>query len=93
MVDHIKVGIIGDFVPDLPSHIATVEALKHTADSLSVTLRTSWIPTQPLANSSIEDKLMSFHGLWGAPGDYMSMDGALNAIKFAREKGRPFIGT
>mgnify|MGYP001812399407 FL=1 len=93
MINYVEVGIIGDFVPDLPSHIATVEALKHTADSLSISLRTSWIPTPSLANSSVGNKLMSFHGLWGAPGDYISMAGALNAIKFAREKGRPFIGT
>jgi CTP synthase (UTP-ammonia lyase) len=93
MIDYIEVGIIGDFVPDLPSHIATVEAIKHTADALSVSLRTSWIPTRSFTNSSAEDNLKSFHGLWGAPGDYMSMGGALHAIKYARKQGIPFVGT
>ena len=93
MVDHIKVAIIGDHVPELPSHIATMEALEHTADSLSLRLRASWISTQSYANRSVEDNLTSFHGVWGAPGDYMSTSGALNAIKHARKQGMPFIGT
>ena len=93
MVDHIKVAIIGDHIPDLPSHIATMEALEHAANSLSVLLKTSWIPTQSYSNRSVENNLTSFHGVWGAPGDYLSTDGALNAIKHAREQGMPFIGT
>ena len=93
MVDHIKVAIIGDHVPDLASHVATMEALEHTADSISVLLRASWIPTQSCANRSVKDDLTSFHGVWGAPGNYISTVGAVNAIKHAREQGMPFIGT
>ena len=38
--------------------------------------------------------LKPFHALWCAPGSpYKSMDGALQAIQFAREKKWPFLGT
>src|SRR5205809_607084 len=39
-------------------------------------------------------KLELFHGIWCVPGSpYRSMDGALRANRFARENGRPFLGT
>ncbi len=90
----VKVGIIGDYDPNLHYHIATDEALGHAAAALSVPLTSSWIPTQSLAKGSVGTKLKQFHALWCAPGSpYKSMDGALRAIQFAREQGWPFMGT
>jgi CTP synthase (UTP-ammonia lyase) len=38
--------------------------------------------------------LQQFDALWCAPASpYKSMQGALQAIQFAREQGWPFIGT
>jgi CTP synthase (UTP-ammonia lyase) len=90
----LKVGIIGDFDPNLPSHIATNEGLSHAAAALSVTLECSWRPTQSLNEEGREAMLQPFDALWCAPASpYKSMHGALRAIRFAREKGWPFIGT
>ncbi len=51
------------------------------------------MPTESLENG-VESVISNFDGLWCAPGSpYNSMDGALNAIKFARENDYPFIGT
>jgi CTP synthase (UTP-ammonia lyase) len=93
MNQEVEIGIIGEFDPDRRYHIATNEALNHAATALSVSLKASWISTQSLNTDSVEAALKSFHGLWCAPGDYRSIDGALLAIQFAREKGWPFIGT
>jgi CTP synthase (UTP-ammonia lyase) len=93
MDQQVEVAIIGEYDPNLRYHIATNEALNHAAAALSVSLRSSWISTQSLSNESVEDTLKPFHGLWCAPGDYKSKDGALQAIQFARKKGWPFIGT
>jgi CTP synthase (UTP-ammonia lyase) len=90
----IKVGIIGDYNPDLSFHRATNEALEHAAKGLSVTVDFQWLPTQSLENPSELKNLERFHALWCSPGSpYKSMDGALQGIRFAREAGRPFIGT
>lgn len=90
----LKVGIIGDYNPDSRYHRATDNALGHTATVLSVSLTPSWIPTQSLKRASVETTLKPFDALWCSPGSpYKSMDGALEAIKFAREKGWPFMGT
>ena len=93
MNEQVEIGIIGEFDPNLRYHIATNEALDHAANALSVSVKSNWISTQSLRLDSGESMLKPFHGLWCAPGDYKSMDGALLAIRFAREKSWPFIGT
>jgi len=94
MNQQLKVGIIGDYDPNLRFHIATNESLNHAAAALSGSLEASWLPTESLADGSIETILRPFDALWCGPGSpYKSMDGALQAIRFAREQGWPFIGT
>ena len=90
----LRVGIIGDFNPIYPSHAATNEALRHAAEALSLALICSWLPTQSLDDEGSRTILQRFDALWCAPGSpYKSMNGALRAIRFARERGRPFVGT
>ena len=94
MEPEVKVAIIGDYNPQMRYHIATDEALNHAAADLSMRLSSSWIPTRSLEARSVGTALKAFDALWCAPGSpYQSMDGALQAIRFAREEGRPFLGT
>lgn len=94
MARPVQIAIVGDFNQDSRSHIATNEALTHTADFLSIPLEYEWLPTQTLSAEDAKSTLRKFNGLWAAPGSpYSSMDGALNSIRFAREQGWPFIGT
>ncbi len=93
MTRQIKVGIIGEYDPTIRYHVATDEALGHAANELSVSMTSSWIPTQSLTNKTVEDTLKAFDALLCAPCDYKSVDGALHAIRFAREQDRPFLGT
>jgi len=90
----LRVGIIGDFDSSYPSHSATNEALSHAATALSVTVDCSWLPTRSLEGEGSEITLKQFDALWCAPGSpYKSMNGALRAIRFAREKDWPFTAT
>jgi CTP synthase (UTP-ammonia lyase) len=94
MQQTLEVGIIGDYNPDSRYHVTTEEALGHAAAALSISLTPSWIPTRSLERGSVETLLKPFQALWCSPGSpYKSMDGALQAIKFAREQGWPFVGT
>ena len=94
MHDLLRVGIIGDFDPHLRSHIATNEAIRHAASALSVTVECAWLPTPSLDAEDNETTLQPCDALWCAPASpYKSMQGALRAIRFAREKGWPFLGT
>ncbi len=94
MNEKLQIGIIGDFNPYLRYHIATNEALQHAGAALAVRVDHTWLETQSLDNSNYEITLERFDALWCAPGSpYKSMDGALKAIQFAREKDWPFTGT
>ena len=54
---------------------------------------TEWFATPKLATHAAE-QLQDFDAVWCAPGSpYLSLDGALEGIRFAREARRPFLGT
>ncbi len=93
MSSSIRIGIIGDFDPQRPSHKATNDALNHCADYLGIDLDLQWLPTV-LLEKDADKSIRIFDGFWCAPGSpYKNMKGALKAIQFARENDYPFIGT
>jgi CTP synthase (UTP-ammonia lyase) len=94
MTTALKIGIIGDYNPTSRYHVATDEAVGHAAATLGVPVATEWIPTPALAIGEPAAALERFDALWCSPGSpYRSMQGALDAIRFARERQRPFLGT
>lgn len=89
----IKVGIIGDFNPGNVTHCATNDAIVHAAAHARINAHVEWIPTLQIAEQGT-DLLRPFASLWCSPGSpYNSMEGALTAIRFARETNIPFFGT
>jgi CTP synthase (UTP-ammonia lyase) len=93
MNDLVRIGIIGDFDANRPSHRATDEALRHCAENLSMPLQVQWLPTESL-EGDVQQAMAGYDAFWCAPGSpYRSFKGAINAIRFAREHRYPFIGT
>ena len=92
VADQIKIGIIGDYDANRPAHIATNEALNHCAKHMGIDIRLQWLGTESL-EIDVEKINNGFDGFWCSPGEYKSPDGAINAIRFARENNFPFIGT
>ena len=84
------IAVVGDYGAERPTHKATQQALEHAVEP---PLRFEWLPTERAAE--LEDaELASFAGLLISPGSpYRSMDGALRAIRVAREQGVPLLGT
>lgn len=86
-----RIGLIGDFNATVPAHQAIPVALRLAGDALALAVDWEWIPTEDIRDQA---RVSSFDGLWCAPASpYRSMDGALCAIRFARERARPFLGT
>jgi CTP synthase (UTP-ammonia lyase) len=82
-----RIGVVGDFNPKNHTHRATNDALDH------VRLRFEWVATDALEDQP-EKRLAAYQGLWIAPSSpYRSMEGALAAIRYARERGVPLVGT
>ncbi len=89
----IRIGILGDFNPDFPSHHATSDSLRHSARKLDLEVESEWIPTSSVPEGG--DKILeTFDALWAAPGSpYKSFEGMLRGIEFARRCDWPFLGT
>jgi CTP synthase (UTP-ammonia lyase) len=89
----VNIGILGDYEPDRASHIATIEAIQHAADKLSLEPDISWISTPSVLSGEGEQKLRQADYIWASPGTHKSLSGVIQGIRLARESGRPFIGT
>lgn len=86
-------GVIGDDHPAVQGYVVIREALHHAAHALSVDVETHWLPTTALGGT-VETDLAAYDALWCGPwGPYQNMEAALRAIRFARERGLPFLGT
>ncbi|MET1080569.1 MAG: CTP synthase [Pseudomonas sp.] len=87
----LNIGLIGDHDASVIAHQAIPPALQLAAAALDVNLQAQWLPTEHLDSDA---RLRGFDGLWAVPATpYRDMDGALLAIRFARERGVPFLGT
>src|SRR5437660_127393 len=89
----IRIALIGEYNPEVRAHVAIPKALKLAAEVLAWAVEPDWVAT-PLLDKNAEKQLSAFDAVWCVPNSpYASMDGALRAIRFARESGRPFLGT
>ncbi len=89
----LSIGVIGDFDPAFPPHPATDAALRHSAQRLGAGVDVRWLATDSLAAADL-GRALAGDGLWCAPGSpYRSLEGALRAVRFAREADLPFLGT
>lgn len=87
----IRIGLVGDFDASVPAHQAIPLALDSAAETLGLQVGFDWIPTEEIHSAS---RLAGYNGLWCVPASpYRNMDGALLAIRHAREQGLPFLGT
>jgi CTP synthase (UTP-ammonia lyase) len=86
-----RIGLIGDYDDTVTAHQAIPRALDLAGEALGASVHFEWVPTEEIDDNS---RIHEFHGLWCVPATpYRNMEGALHAIRFARERGRPFLGT
>jgi CTP synthase (UTP-ammonia lyase) len=86
-----RIGLIGDYDATVLAHQAIPVALGLAEETLALSVVFEWVPTVEIRDRS---RIADFTGLWCVPASpYRSMEGALLAIQFAREHGRPFLGT
>lgn len=84
----VRIGVIGDFNSENPTHLATNHGLEHGAEALGKEFRVVWLPTDAMHEYG------DFDGLFCSPGSpYRSLEGAVAGIQYAREHGTPFMGT
>jgi CTP synthase (UTP-ammonia lyase) len=81
-----RLAVIGDYAADNVTHRATNAELATTG------VRFEWIATDAIQEPG--QSLSGFDALWISSGSpYRSMDGALAAIRYGRERGIPLVAT
>ncbi|HEV2238455.1 MAG TPA: hypothetical protein VGR57_17490 [Ktedonobacterales bacterium] len=89
----VRVGLIGDHDPAIFAHQMIPRALALAGDAARCDVAPDWLGTAELADEPAA-RLAAYDALWCVPGSpYASMAGALGAIRFARERAVPFLGT
>lgn len=87
-----RLALIGDYDAKKTAHVAIPQALERARRAAGANLDWEWIATDRVFSPA--DTLAGFSGVWATPGSpYVSMDGALAAIRHARENQLPFLGT
>ena len=89
----VRVAVVGDRLSKFTAQDSIDDALRHSGDALGTAVEVTWFATPTLAGGA-DDHLRHADAVWCAPGSpFLSMDGALEGIRYARESGRPFLGT
>src|ERR1700733_6675737 len=89
----VKVAVVGDRLARFAAQEDIEVALQHSGHALGVPVDVEWFATPKLETHAAE-LLHCADAVWCAPGSpYLSMEGAPEGIRFARETARPFLGT
>lgn len=87
-----RIAIVGDRSDAVVAHRAIELSLGFARSSLDAVFDWGWVPTRDVDPSL--GALKNFSAVWLVPGSpYESMAGALAAVQWARQSGRPFLGT
>lgn len=88
-----RIGLIGDYDPSVIAHQAIPRALALAGAGAEHEPTPTWLPTATIPDVPAS-LLSAYHGLWCVPASpYDDPEGALRAIRYARESGLPFLGT
>jgi CTP synthase (UTP-ammonia lyase) len=88
-----RIALVGDYDPSSLTHAAIYAALQHAAVARDRALELCWLETSECQGQA-SGRLSGCDGVFIASGGpYRSMQGALDAIEFARTHDVPLLGT
>lgn len=86
--DTVRIALVGDRNSGVTAHYAIERSFELAPDIEPV-----WISSASMGDSA-RDRLQGFNAIWCVPGSpYESEAGVISAIRYAREDGKPFLGT
>lgn len=87
----LRIALVGDYNADVLAHQAIPLALDDAAAVLERPIEYRWVATRDVHSA---DALADFDGIWLVPASpYEHTEGALTAVRYARENSLPFLGT
>jgi CTP synthase len=87
----LRIALVGDFNPEVIAHQAIPLAIDDAAAVQELTADYDWVATADIKSA---DSLAGYDAIWLVPASpYINAEGALIAIRYARENSIPFLGT
>ncbi|MCF6843611.1 hypothetical protein L4L45_30095, partial [Klebsiella pneumoniae] len=87
--DTLRIALVGDYSPDIVAHQAIPLAIDDAAAVLELVADYDWLTTSDISSS---EDLIGYDAIWVVPGSpYRHLEGALIAIRYARENSIPFL--
>ena len=89
----VRLAVVGDYDAAFEPHRVVDENVAQVAAARFIDVKADWIPTDVVAAEGTA-RLERYDVIWISPGSpYRSLDGALLAIRYARERDVPTLGT
>ncbi|GIX05742.1 MAG: CTP synthase [Candidatus Poribacteria bacterium] len=89
----VKVAIVGKYTAHGDAYVSVKEALKHAGIANDAQVQIKWVESEAVEEADLEATLADVNGIL-VPGGYgyRGIEGMIRAIRFARERGIPFLG-
>jgi CTP synthase len=89
----VRIGLIGKYVTLPDAYLSVVESLKHAGFSHGTHVDIKWIASDELETADPSETLGDVDGIL-VPGGFgvRGIEGKIQAIRYARENGIPFLG-
>jgi CTP synthase len=91
--DPVRVAIVGKYVNLHDAYLSVIEALRHGGFHHGASIEIAWVASDDLAEGDAAAVLAGIDGIV-VPGGFgwRGIEGKLEAVRFARENGVPFLG-
>ncbi len=89
----VKIALVGKYVELHDAYLSVAEALHHAGWSQDAVVDIGWIQSESLTAGNAESVLSPYDGVL-VPGGFgdRGIEGKIEAVRFAREHGVPFLG-
>ena len=89
----VTIALVGKYVGLHDAYLSVAEALTHGGIENGVSVDVRWVNSEEVAPDTVDGLLAGAHGIL-VPGGFggRGVEGKIQAIRYAREKGVPFLG-
>ncbi len=85
-----RIALIADYDLNSETHLATEQAISHSADHLGICAKADWVSTDKISPNIFQD----FDGIWiGTGSPYRNIKNVFFAIEYARKNDFPIFAT
>ena len=89
----VTIGLIGKYVELKDAYKSIVEAFIHAGAENECQVKLKWIHSESLSRREMSEQIKGLNGVLVAPGfGDRGFEGKLEAVRYAREEGIPFLG-